>query len=72
MKSYIGCKIIRAEGMDELTFINKVKNEDIPQNRENREGYLVQYSDGYQSWSPKEVFEIAYREVTQTEKDLII
>ena len=71
MKSYIGCKIIRAEEMDELTFINKVKNEDIPQNRENREGYLVQYADGYQSWSPKEVFEIAYREVTQTEKEII-
>ena len=29
------------------------------------EGYLVVYApDGYESWSPKEVFENAYREVT--------
>ena len=26
------------------------------------EGYLVKYPDGYESWSPKAVFEEAYRE----------
>lgn len=25
------------------------------------EGYLVRYEDGYQSWSPKEVFDKAYK-----------
>ena len=25
------------------------------------EGYLIQYEDGYRSWSPKEVFDKAYR-----------
>jgi hypothetical protein len=28
---------------------------------EPKEGYAVQYEDGYTSWSPKEVFEAAYR-----------
>ena len=27
------------------------------------DGYLVEYKDGYKSWSPKSVFEEAYREV---------
>lgn len=26
-----------------------------------REGYVVRYADGYESWSPKEAFEEAYR-----------
>ena len=26
------------------------------------EGYLVKYSDGYESWSPKDVFEETYKE----------
>lgn len=28
-----------------------------------QDGYRVRYADGYESWSPKEVFEEAYREV---------
>lgn len=28
-----------------------------------KEGYVVQYEDGYKSWSPKEVFEAAYKPV---------
>jgi hypothetical protein len=67
MKKYIGCKIIQAEPMNEFAFLNKVKNQDPPQQRENRPGYLVQYPDGYTSWSPKEVFEVAYREITPAE-----
>ena len=27
----------------------------------NEEGYIVEYEDGYKSWSPKEVFEKAYK-----------
>jgi hypothetical protein len=29
----------------------------------NSEGYLVQYEDGYISWSPKKIFEKAYKEI---------
>lgn len=31
-----------------------------PQEKEGKDGYAVQYSDGYISWSPKETFESAY------------
>lgn len=30
-----------------------------------KEGYFVEYADGYKSWSPKEVFEEAYRETSR-------
>lgn len=55
MKSYIGSKIIQAEP--------EIKNE--------AEGYKVVYSDNYVSWSPKDVFETAYREIIESEKALI-
>lgn len=32
-----------------------------------QEGYIVKYPDGYISWSPKEVFEEAYRELVCTD-----
>lgn len=68
MKTYIGCKIIQAEPMDECTFL-KSKGQDVA-NRETRPGYCVIYPDGYISWSPKEVFEEAYREITFAEAKL--
>lgn len=68
-KLYIGSKIIRGEPMDECTFLSSVKGQDVS-NRETRPGYKVVYPDGYTSWSPKEVFEGAYREVSQGEKEL--
>ena len=65
MKTYIGTKQVKAEPMNELAAVEKGyarKNED---NHEWREGYHVQYTnpDGsiYNSWSPKSVFEKAYR-----------
>ena len=46
MEQYIGTKIIHAEPME----------------KNGREGYKVVYApDGYESWSPKDVFEEAYR-----------
>lgn len=48
MKTYIGAKIIQAEP-------GKKPGEEL-------EGYRVIYPDGYESWSPKGVFEGAYRE----------
>lgn len=52
MKSYIGCKIIRAE----------------PEVKNGVQGYKVVYpnigkSGEYVSWSPKDVFELAYRPI---------
>ena len=70
MKTYIGAKIIQAEPMDECRFLANVKHENVL-NHETRPGYLVVYPDGYKSWSPKEIFETAYREVTQGEKELM-
>lgn len=66
---YIGAKLIRAFSCDENTFLRDVKGNNVF-NRETRAGYQVTYPDGYVSWSPKETFEIAYREVTQAEKAL--
>jgi hypothetical protein len=71
MKSYIGTKIIRAEEMDENTFISTIKNNGLTPDQDNQPGYLVEYADGYKSWSPKATFEEAYRPVSEREKALI-
>lgn len=71
MKQYIGTKMVKAEPAfrwkmgngsvviqpksDKRVFIFD-RVEDI------QDGYKVIYEDGYESWSPKEVFEKAYRE----------
>lgn len=47
IKAYIGTKIIRAE----------------PKESGAQKGYRVVYEDGYESWSPKDVFEAAYVEM---------
>lgn len=63
MKSYIGTKLIKAEAMS-LGEYNKYRGWQIPKDEDpHKEGYLVQYSDDYCSWSPKEVFEKAYLRV---------
>ena len=54
MKQYIGTKIVQAE-TQELRYRNEA-GKDISE-----EGYKVRYQDGYESWSPKGVFEEAYR-----------
>lgn len=71
-KLYVGSKIIEAEPMDNVTFM-KGKRPGVVGNLDGiapRPGYMVVYPDGYVSWSPKETFETAYREVTAGEKDL--
>ena len=68
-KLYIGCKIIGAYPLSECNFLRIEKGEDTT-NREDQPGYLVKYPDGYVSWSPKEVFEKAYRVVDLGEKKL--
>lgn len=55
MKKYIGYKMIEAEPCKAW------KNTD--NNKIGDEGYKLRYPDGYESWSPKEVFEKAYMQV---------
>ncbi|MHA1198108.1 MAG: hypothetical protein ACTSQF_01940 [Candidatus Heimdallarchaeaceae archaeon] len=62
MKIYIGVKIIKAEPMtgEEATLVlNRPVGID--------EGYLVQYADGYRSWSPKDTFDDAHRLLSNLE-----
>ena len=62
MKKYIGTKMIQAKPMNRGEY-NKYRGWEIPSNENpTDEGYLVKYEDGYESWSPKGVFEKAYRE----------
>ncbi len=71
MKQYIGSKIVKAwpcyripviGGRYEYCKLDEVVPTCITGKIE--DGYRVQYEDGYLSWSPKAVFEKAYRETT--------
>ena len=62
MKKYIGTKMIEAKPMSRGDY-NKYRGWTIPADENPAdEGYLVKYSDGYESWSPKKQFDEAYRE----------
>lgn len=61
MDKYIGTKELKAKKMT-LGDYNRHRGWTIPENEDpTREGYLVEYEDGYLSWSPKETFEKSYR-----------
>ncbi|WP_455636827.1 DUF2829 domain-containing protein [Parabacteroides sp.] len=71
MKKYIGTKQIEAEPMTlgeahDRGFL-QVKRVFEDGERDN-DGYHVKYQDGYESWSPKDVFEKAYQ-VAETHID---
>ena len=74
MKNYIGVKLIKAEPMTDVEFESKKKGWPISFVRKPKPGYKVVYPDGYESWSPKEVFEKAYfqleRDNTVTQLDV--
>ena len=71
MTKYTGTKTIKACPMP-LGEAEKVLGRNIEtsavENRETAEGYLVEYEGGYRSWSPKDVFEKAYR-ISETHLD---
>ncbi len=69
-KLYISSKLVLAIPMDECTFLETIKGEDVA-DRISRPGYKVTYPDGYVSWSPEGAFENANREVTPAEKVLM-
>lgn len=63
MKNFIGVKMIVAMAMvmsDAIADHGYRPNGDQPYNDAD-DGYLVEYEGGYKSWSPKDVFEAAYR-----------
>lgn len=68
MKQYIGTKIIQAEPATKghaAAMRMGLKVEDCPDTLSGmkEDGYRVVYPpDGYESWSPKDVFDAAYRE----------
>ena len=80
MKQYIGTKVVEAEPatlyeLKEGGHYVKKHSEEWPEESANipelsssaREGYAVRYADGYESWSPKDVFERAYLPITVNE-----
>ncbi len=70
MPAYIGTKIISAWPMTNTDFQIKRKSEVMP--GQTTDGYLVVYPDGYESWSPKETFEAAYRLISPEERKLVL
>ncbi len=66
MNKFIGTKQIEAESMTRGEYAKlSGRNSILTEKGEstNDEGYLVKYSDGYISWSPKKQFEEAYSEI---------
>lgn len=64
MKTYIGTKIIEAIPAIRKGSTVYEKDQPIPKSMDpEQEGYKVRYQDGYESWSPKAVFEEAYRPI---------
>ena len=61
MKKYIGTKTLNAEPMTKGEAYDRslLRGGITPVERENP-GYHVVYPDGYESWSPKDVFDDAY------------
>lgn len=74
MRTFIGTKIVNAKPMNRLAY-NILRGWGGPADENPAdEGYLVEYKDGgranvegyagYVSWSPKDVFEASYREMS--------
>ena len=62
MKKYIGTKRIEAEKMTRGEY-NRYRGWNILENENPTDtGYLVKYEDGYESWSPKRIFDANYHE----------
>lgn len=64
LKQYTDTKTVKARPMTmgEAYERKLLKNGVRPSECEtDKAGYLVEYEDGYQSWSPKDVFEAAYK-----------
>lgn len=68
MRNYIGVKLIQAKPMT-LGEYNIFRGWQIPANEDpSAPGYLVEYQDGYKSWSPASIFEAGYIELDSPNK----
>lgn len=61
MNQYIGTKIIEAEPAYRCEGKIYAKSGAYPRSMNLEDGYRVRYAGGYESWSPKDVFETSYR-----------
>ncbi len=60
MKKYIGTKTIKAMPMTKSE-AEIALSRSLADAKGGEDGYLIEYKDGYNSWSPKETFEQAYK-----------
>lgn len=60
MEKYIGTKLIEAERAVRVNGEVRDPHRPVLKGSKVEDGYRVRYSDGYESWSPKDVFEAAY------------
>ena len=58
---YTGTKTVYAAPLTRTEAATRLGRNLKSENSDEEEGYLVQYEDGYQSWSPKSTFEKAYQ-----------
>lgn len=63
MQLYIGTKMIHAEPAYRWRGDIYPKTGPYPKAMDLEDGYKVRYPDGYESWSPKDVFEAAYHRI---------
>lgn len=61
MKKYIGTKTVSATPAWRVDGKVYPKDGEAPRSMNREDGYKVVYEDGYESWSPKDVFEKAYK-----------
>lgn len=71
MKKYIGTKQVSATPAWRIGGKVYPKDGAVPRVMNREDGYKVVYEDGYESWSPKDVFEKAYK-VADTFLDRLI
>ena len=61
LKKYIGTKEVSATPAWQIDGTVYPKDDVVPRSMNRKDGYKVVYEDGYESWSPKDVFEKAYK-----------
>lgn len=63
MKKYIGTKEVSATPAWLIDVTVCPKDDVVPRLMNRKDGYKVVYEDGYESWSPKDIFEKTYKPV---------
>ena len=61
MKKYVGTKEVSATPAWQIDGTVYPKDGVVPRSMNRKDGYKVVYEDGYESWSPKDVFEKTYK-----------